>query len=298
MDGFHDGASVPASVTDARRSQRWSRAVGEAVLRRVEAGESLPAIGLDPTMPAARTMRGWIEKRPAFRAAMEVARSVAGRSFAGRTSTYCRETCEVIYERLCAGEAMVAICNDPTMPVQSTAYKWMKERDDFRRAVGLAREIQGDRLGAKGWEMAQAATPQTARMTEMQLRHLRWYAGKLSPRVYGPAKAVESWAAAGETGPPPPPPVVQPEPKITGVTRKSFWTEVGPDGRVRVRASWYCPTAGRIEEDIPGDWKLSPGEMHWKAEFTRKQQAEREAKVAAQALRRQAGIDPDPGGWL
>ena len=291
MEGFQERVSVPASVTDGRRSQRWSGAVGEEVLRRVAAGETVRGIGNDPAMPATRTITGWLETRPAFRAAMEVARSAAGRSFVGRPSGYCQETCEVIYERLCAGEAMVAICSDPTMPAQSTAYKWMKEHKTFRRAVGLAREIQGDRLGAEGWEMAQSATPQTARMMEMRLRHLRWYAAKLNPRVYGQAKAVEPWAAAGETGPPTPEPVVQ------GVTRKSFWTETGPDGRVRVRASWYCPTAGRIEEDIPGNWELPPGQLHWKAAHARRQQAEREARQAASASMAQAGIDPDPHGW-
>lgn len=292
MDGFRDGESVPASVTDARRSQRWSGATGEAVARRVAAGETVRGIARDPTMPGLSTVNGWIRKRPAFRAAMEAARSAAGRAFTGRPSRYCQETCEVIYERLCAGEAMVAICRDPTMPVQSTAYKWMMERDDFRRAVGLAREIQGDSLGAAGWEMAQAATPKTARVMEVQLRHLRWYAAKLSPRVYGPAKAVEPWAAAGEAGPPKPLPV------MPGATRKSFWIETAADGKVRVRSSCYCPTAGRIEEDVPGNWELPPGHAHAMAEKARRQEAEREAKEAAQAVRRPAGTGADPGGWL
>ena len=74
------------------------------------------------------------------------------------------------------------------------------------QAVRLAREIQADMLGARGWEMALAAERADARLTDVRLRHLRWYAGKLSPRVYGPSKAVEPWAAAGEAGPPPPPP--------------------------------------------------------------------------------------------
>lgn len=293
MEGFRKGASVPASQADRRRAQAWSEAVAEDVLRRVAAGETLVKIGEDPTMPAKRTIVGWITKRSGFRAAMEAARSAAGRSFVGRPSSYCQATAEAIYERLCAGEAMVTICRDPEMPVASTVYKWMKEQDDFRRVVGLSREIQADALGAEGWDMAMAAEHAEARLTEMRLRHLRWYAGKLSPRVYGPARAVEPWAAAGEAGPPPLP---KPEPVTQGVTLKSFWTETGPDGQVRVRSSWYCPNAGRIEEDVPGDWKLPPGQMAFKAALADRRQASLEA---AQARRRAQPpeTDPDPEGW-
>lgn len=291
MEGFREGASVPASETDRRRAQVWSKAAGEAVLRRVAAGETLTQICRDLSMPGRSAVSGWMQHRPAFRAAMEVARSASGRSFVGRPSSYCQETAERIYERLCAGEAMVTICRDPEMPVASTVYRWLKERAEFRRAVGLAREIQADALGAQGWEMAMSAVREDARLMEVRLRHLRWHVGKLSPRVYGPSRAVEAWAAAGEQGPP----VAKPD--LPDISRKTFWIETQEDGQVRVRSSWYSSTTGRIEQEVPGNWELPVGQVAWQAETAHRRQVELEAKLARRRAQAESGQDADPEGW-
>ncbi len=295
MEGFPKGESVPASESDRRGAVMWSSDVAQEVLRRVAAGETLDAICADPSMPGRRTVSGWMKKRAVFRASMEAVRQASGRSFVGRPSGYCQATAERIFERLCAGEAMVVICRDPEMPAASTVYRWLKEQPVFRRAVGLAREIQADMLGARGWEMALAAERADAWLTDVRLKHLRWYAGKLSPRVYGPSKAVEPWAAAGEAGPPPPPPP-PPAPEPPSVTRKSFWIETSDDGKIRVRSSWYSPQSGRIEQEVPGEWEIPVGQVAWHAEAAHRRQLELEAK---QALRQSQGPpDPDAAQWL
>jgi hypothetical protein len=148
-------------------------------------------------MPSVRTVRKWIEGRPRFAAAMAAARAEAGRSLSGRTSSYCRTTAEAIFERLCAGEAMGAICADPSMPAASTVYRWMAAEAEFREAVGLARQIQSDRLAEQGLALAEAATPETAYLTDVRLKHLRWFIVKLWPRKYGPVKSLALDALAG-----------------------------------------------------------------------------------------------------
>lgn len=248
MDGFHDGAGAPASATDARRFLRWSKAVAEEIVRRTGEGEALRAICRDPAMPAVRVAQRWLKERPRFAQAMAEARAAAGRRFVGRPSSYCRETAEAIFERLCGGEAVTDICADPDMPAPSTVYKWMRDQPEFGRAVALAREVQGDRLAAEARGIARAVTPASARADEVRLRHFRWDAAKMAPRRYGTVGVTAAWAAGGEDGPP--------EPRRIGraITLKTFWLEAGPDGRTRVRARWYDPDLGQIVDDLPGDW--------------------------------------------
>ncbi len=197
----------------------WPYSPGTAlrIVRRTRAGESLRAICRSEGMPGPRTVRRWMEARPRFGRAMAAARAEAGRCLTGRTSEYCEATAAAVFERLCAGEAMVSICADPQMPVASTVYRWLSEQADFRAAVGLARQIQGDRLAETGWEMALAATTKTAYVTEVRLKHLRWYAGKLWPRKYGPVRGLALEALEGEAEPGPPQPMTVVVKKFTQV---------------------------------------------------------------------------------
>jgi hypothetical protein len=198
FDGFDEGAGVPARAGDRRRMLRYSKAVAEAVIAGTREGKVLRQVCAAPGMPSVRVVVEWTRARPKFGAALRAAREAAGlRLRGGARSTYCAEVAEEICVRLVAGEAAVAILRDPAMPGYSTFYRWLKEVDEFRSAVGLAREIQGQRLAEIGWEEACAVTPETAFATRVKLEHLRWYAGKLSPRKYGAMRPVE---AGGGTG--------------------------------------------------------------------------------------------------
>lgn len=170
----------------------WSDAVAEAVLAGTRAGRVLAQVCAEPGMPSVRGVVRWAAERPAFGAALRAAREAAGLGLTGGPRfSYCPETAEAICARLCAGEAMVTILRDVEMPGYSTLYRWLKEVPDFREAVGLARDIQGLRLAELGWEEASAVTPETAFALRVKLEHLRWYAGKLSPKKYGPMKAAD-----------------------------------------------------------------------------------------------------------
>lgn len=198
FDGFDEGAGVPAPAGDRRRMLRYSKAAAEAVIAGTREGKVLRQVCAAPGMPSVRVVVGWTSERPEFGAALRAAREAAGlRLRGGARSTYCAQVAEEICVRLVAGEAVVQVLRDPAMPGYSTFYRWMKEVAEFREAVGLAREIQGQRLAEIGWEEAQAVTPETAFATRVKLEHLRWYAGKLSPRKYGAMKPVEAGGGAG-----------------------------------------------------------------------------------------------------
>ncbi|MGZ6049316.1 MAG: terminase small subunit-like protein, partial [Phenylobacterium sp.] len=98
------------------------------------------------------------------------------------------ETANAICTRLCLGERVKDIMADPDMPGYSTYFRWQKDFPEFRRAVAMAREICALRIAEEGWEDACAVTPANAFATRVKLEHLRWYAGKLSPKRYGPVR--------------------------------------------------------------------------------------------------------------
>jgi hypothetical protein len=149
------------------RAVRYGAAQAQGLLARTAAGESLRAICRDPTMPAPHTVHRWLRERPGFAAAMLAARQAAGGPFRGGRCTYCRETAEAIFARLCAGESITRICKDPDMPVVATVYKWRRDVGEFDEMLRMARDIQADGLFDRGGEICEAATPETAYLAKL-----------------------------------------------------------------------------------------------------------------------------------
>ncbi|HEX4710092.1 hypothetical protein [Phenylobacterium sp.] len=172
----------------------YDEALARRVLDLIAAGRMLRDLWRDPTLPTRGDLRRWRQADPEFskrlRAAVNAAR---GR----RMTTYDPQVAETICARLCHGESMRGICADPAMPSIATVYQWLKEQPAFARGLPIARQIQGDFLAERGWEIARAITPKTARAAAVQLSHLRWYAGKLSPKKYGLHKPTDTAARAG-----------------------------------------------------------------------------------------------------
>jgi hypothetical protein len=270
--GACDG--VPASPDDPKRWRRWPSATAAEIVRRTAAGETMMAICRDPRMPGHTIVCRWMAKRPAFRQAIDEARVAAGRSMTD-TSTYCRETAEAIFQRLCAGEGLIRICRDPSMPANMTVYRWMAKHEDFRSAIALAREIAAEMYFEKGWELADDATPETAYLTDVKLKHLRWHAGKLSPRRYGALRPQD----------PAPPHDEDDRGNLTVVIKRYTWEGQAIEGApeevlYKMKALPQTPQARRAEE----------------------QERAEEAREAREAARRARAAEPpnkpwDPEGW-
>lgn len=185
-----DDAEFPvAKLGGDPRTFRWGIAAAREILRRTLAGESLCSICRDPAMPSTNSVCRWARERPAFAAALEAARVAAGHGRPGARSTFCEETAQAIFERVCGGEALTAVCQDPAMPVMATVWAWRAKHAEFGTAMKAAFELRAEHLYEQGWEIAQGVTPETAYATEVKLRHLRWHVGKMAPKKYGTLKA-------------------------------------------------------------------------------------------------------------
>ena len=178
-----------------RPGVHYSLAVGREICRRITAGETLLGICRDADMPARRTVNHWVRDNPAFAKMYHRAKVFGDRSGLGRPSGYCPATAHEIAVRVSEGEALSDIARDPAMPAMRTIFHWQTARPEFAGMLEQARWAQAERLADIGWKMALAATPQTARLTAMQLGQLRWTAGIKSPRTHGRLKAAESPAA-------------------------------------------------------------------------------------------------------
>lgn len=220
---------------------RFSAKVARAVCRRVAAGETQLSISADPAMPSRVTLWRWAKEIPPFARALARAKAVGGRVGGGPGGKYCEATAAEIYDRLCEGESILAICRDPAMPSFSTVYAWRRARPEFAELMTRAREVQAERFFALGWEIAEAVTPETAHATRVKLTQLRWTAGRLAPAKYGATRAVE--------------PDMPPEPPVT-IVQRSFRLQTRADGAQRVVGSWPCPDTGLPIAEPRGPWSL------------------------------------------
>lgn len=108
----------------------------------------------------------------------------------GRPSSYTREIADAILDRLAAGESLRAICADDEMPGQTTVYRWLSERADFREQYARAREDQAETFASQIIDIADdESVPADSRRIRVDAR--KWVAGKLRPKVYGDKAAVE-----------------------------------------------------------------------------------------------------------
>lgn len=131
---------------------------------------------------------------------------------AGRPSSYTPEKAAAICARLAAGEPLVRICRDESLPDVVTVYRWIAAYEDFRNMYARAREDQADTLADEIADIADE-NPQTVqvygregdlleikidtafeawRKTRIDAR--KWAAAKLKPRKYG-----EKLALAGDS---------------------------------------------------------------------------------------------------
>ncbi|MFL5298501.1 MAG: hypothetical protein ACJ798_19150 [Phenylobacterium sp.] len=186
MDDERETFGLPALVGDRRWWGRVSVGMVRELLARTAEGESLRSVCRDPRMPSTRTICRWARERPTFAARLLAARQASGQPLrAGGRSSYCVATAEALLARICAGESLSRICRDPDMPVAATVYTWREARPEFAEALAVAFDLRAEGFFDRGWELAEAATPETAYLTHVRLMQLRWHVGKLAPKKYG-----------------------------------------------------------------------------------------------------------------
>jgi hypothetical protein len=108
----------------------------------------------------------------------------------GRPSLHTPALAEAICARLADGESLRAICRDAAMPCAITVLQWARDdRGGFAALYRRAREDQAHTLAELAVEAALNADD--TRTGRLRFDALRWYAGKLLPKVYGERVEVE-----------------------------------------------------------------------------------------------------------
>ena len=183
-------AGAAAAAAPRRGYVRFSATVAREVCRRVAAGESQVSVCADPAMPSRAALKRWAERHPGFGRVFDRAKAMAPRkAVSGRG--FCAATAEEVVARVSQGEMLSTIADDPAMPSLRTIMRWRAEHPEFDAEMRLAREALAERFGDLGWKLAMEATPETAFLTQVRLKQLRWTAAVLGPRTHGRLKPAE-----------------------------------------------------------------------------------------------------------
>lgn len=224
---------------------RWSAALGRRLCERLAQGELLYRICAEPGMPTPEGVAKWAKAKPEFGEALLAARRAGGR--AGKRGCpigYSEEIGDEIFERLCEGQSLTEIGRDPTMPSLSTIFYWRRRVVAFEDAVQMGKQIQAERFCDRGTELLEAATPETAYLTQVRLAHLRWVAGVMAPKVFRLKPAEPE----------------KPPREINYLIRR-FTIEKDPETGKQKVVGW-CPNpwTGEVErEDRENGWQPPPG---------------------------------------
>lgn len=111
-----------------------------------------------------------------------------------RPSSYTDEIAQEICDRIAKGESVKSICADKEsgwLPGESTVYRWLEEREDFRERYTRAREAQADGKFEEAWDIASKATPENVQVARLQVDTIKWQASKLAPKRYGESVKIE-----------------------------------------------------------------------------------------------------------
>lgn len=117
---------------------------------------------------------------------------------AGRPSDYTPEAADEICQRLADGESLRSICLGDGMPRQSTVFRWLAAREEFREQYVRAREAQAEYLAdqiieiaddsANDYEMTEdgpRVNHEIVARSRLRVDARKWVASKLKPKVYG-----------------------------------------------------------------------------------------------------------------
>jgi len=106
-----------------------------------------------------------------------------------RQTTYTQAVGDEVCERLSKAESLRSICEDDHMPCYQTVVNWRDNNEEFLAQYARARQSAGDYIGESILEIAN----NDGDVARDRLRYdaAKWYAGKLSPAVFGDKTVIE-----------------------------------------------------------------------------------------------------------
>jgi hypothetical protein len=116
-----------------------------------------------------------------------------------KPTIYTPEIADVICEAIATNTlSLKAICAQEAMPSVATVTRWLKDNNDFRRQIDLAKELQADMLAAEILEIADDTSGDTILTDDgivdnkdninnrkLRVEARKWLTAKLNPRRYG-----------------------------------------------------------------------------------------------------------------
>lgn len=227
---------------------KFTAELARTIVRRVALGEAVTAICAEPGMPTHGTVSAWARRRQGFGKSLKRAKEAAGWTTPAHPGPdYCEAQAVEIYARLCEGESLRSICNDPAMPGHSTVHRWRQRFPEFEMTLRAAREVQAEMFVDEGMDILRAVTPDNAYAAHVQLSHLRWTAGVQAPRRYGRFKPVP-WEGEPEEEEAP---AAEPQQVVFRV--RHFEKALGEDGKAYLREVMPAPE-GMKTRDLPADY--------------------------------------------
>lgn len=186
-------AQAQAGAMDGEGPRGWrpySEGLGSVICARLAQGESLTQICREADMPSRAGVLAWARRRPSFGARLAAARveareAVARNPYGQGRPAFCPQVARLVCERLAAGMSLRQACDLPGLPCENTVYVWVKKIPEFAKAYAWARTVQAHRRFDQVWEIAEAATPETAYAAKVKIEAARWLASRLAPTRYG-----------------------------------------------------------------------------------------------------------------
>lgn len=126
----------------------------------------------------------------------------------GRPTDFNKDLMDVICSRISLGESMRSICRDDNMPVQTTMFRWLRERSEFKQQYDLAKEESAESLADEMTDIADnectkplmidgkpmygddgkpimVVDSTAVQHAKLRIDTRKWAASKLKPRKFG-----------------------------------------------------------------------------------------------------------------
>ncbi len=124
----------------------------------------------------------------------------------GRPRIYNERMAQKLCERIMSGESLNKICESPTFPSKLTVIRWLAnpEYKEFRDLYYYARRVQAEILVDDMWDIIDDTSEdwietfdkhgnpngykpnhETAANKRLRVDSIKWYAGKMVPKIYG-----------------------------------------------------------------------------------------------------------------
>ena len=108
----------------------------------------------------------------------------------GRPSLYSTELVDAICKKVSEGQALLHVCEEEGFPNQTTVFRWLNEKEEFRNKYARAREVQIERMALDALRIADDPNedPQSRRV---RVDTRKWILSKWAPKKYGDKLEVE-----------------------------------------------------------------------------------------------------------